>query len=356
MHRILGFWLDRGVSGFRIDAAHYIVESRQAEIENLHSFLADLRKFVESRNSEAILMAEAEVPERETMAYFNEGDQAHIVINFLMNQSMFLAMARQQAEPLAQRLRTLPEPPPGGQWANFVRNHDELSLGLLTDAERAEVFDAFGPEESMQLFGRGIRRRPAPMFGDRRQMELAYSLLLTLPGTPIIGGGEEIGMGEDLSQPGRQAVRTPMQWNAGPSGGFSTARPEDLSKPITSGGEFGSGRVNVETQRQDPGSLLNWMIRAIGVRKTCPEFGHGLCTPLDPGAPEVLATLHQWRDRTLITLHNLADRPATATLDRSACEGQALADLFDDLRLIPAPDVPYRIELEGYGYRWFRVD
>ncbi|HET9225160.1 MAG TPA: alpha-amylase family protein, partial [Thermoanaerobaculia bacterium] len=224
--RIMGFWLELGVSGFRLDAAPFLIEMKGAGAvgEDQYAYLREFRDFLSWRRGDAILLAEANV-EREKMAqYFGEGVRLHMLFGFLVNQHYFLALARQQAEPLIRGLKMPPPLPPTGQWANFVRNHDELDLGRLTPEEREEIARQFAPDPGMWLYERGIRRRLPPMLdGDRRRIELAYSLMFSLPGTPVLRYGEEIGMGDDLSLPERESVRTPMQWSREPNGGFSTA-------------------------------------------------------------------------------------------------------------------------------------
>jgi maltose alpha-D-glucosyltransferase / alpha-amylase len=282
------------------------------------------------------------------------GDRIHLLYNFLVNQHLFLALARQRAEPLADVLGRVAAPPPGGQWVNFLRNHDEIDLGRLSAAERAEVYAAFGPEEEMRAYGRGIRRRLAPMLGgDLGRLELAYALLFSLPGTPLIRQGEEIGMGDDLSLPERLSVRTPMPWSAEANGGFSTAPPDRLVRPAAAGGEYGYERVNVAAQQGDPDSLLSRVERLVRVRKTCPEFAHGRLRVLDAGDPGVFAHRCETRDGAVVALHNLAGRPARARVVIDAAAGERLTDLLG------TPDGPAEegqpVALPAYGFRWFRV-
>ena len=237
--------------------------------------------------------------------------------------------------------------PESDQWANFLRNHDEIDLGRLADDERLDVFRKFGPEPEMQLYDRGIRRRLAPMLGgDRGRIELAFSLLLTLPGTPVVYYGDEIGMGEDLSLPERDPVRTGMQWSREPNAGFSTAARADLCAPVVNRGAFAYRRVNVADQRRDPGSLLNWFRRAIQVRKESLELGIGRWEPLAPGSASVLALRFDGDGRSLTVLHNLSAEPVRARVD-----GEGFVDLFANRDY----EEPGRtIELDGHGYRWLR--
>ena len=245
-------------------------------------------------------------------------------------------------------------------WATFLRNHDELTLDKLTDAEREEVFAAFGPDEDMQVYGRGLRRRLPTMFGgDQRRLRMAYSLLLALPGTPTLFYGEEIGMGENLAVPDRLAVRTPMQWTGGPSAGFTSAPADAVCRPFPDDPAFAPAAVNVEQQRLDPESLLNWFERVLKRRRDLPEIGWGRCELLDAGEPAVLAMRHEWRGRTAVTVHNLAGRRATARLraDDVADGSAVLAELQEGgARPVTARGGRFTVALPAYGHRWLRVE
>jgi maltose alpha-D-glucosyltransferase/alpha-amylase len=277
------------------------------------------------------------------------------VFNFLLDNDIFLALADRQAEPIARCLKELPTIPERGQWLNFLRNLDELDLERLSDEERERVFRAFAPEDDMRIFGRGIRRRLAPMLGgDRDRLELAFSLLLTLPGTPVVVYGDEIGMGEDLTQPGRNAVRSPMQWDASTNAGFSTASPEALIRPVITERDFGFERVNVEAQREDPSSLLSWLKSAIACRRACPEIGLGGYQVLSSDAPEVLAHLVDWRGARFVAVHNLGDTACDAAVDLSGHSAGKLTRVFGTAE-VEAADGSYRFSLRRYGYGWFRT-
>jgi glycosidase len=249
-----------------------------------------------------------------------------------------------------------PRVSPDNQWATFVRNHDELTLDKLTDEERAEVFAAFGPEERMQLYGRGLRRRlPSMLGGDPRRIRMVYSLLFSLPGTPVLFYGEEIGMGEDLDAPGRLAVRTPMQWTSGPNGGFSSADPGELCRPVVAGG-FGPDFVNVADQRRDPGSLLWFMKHLIRRYRECPELGWGEFEVLEQPHPSVLAHLRRWEDGAMVAVHNLGPEPRVVPLTLPGCDAsQRLADLLQDGTTPVGDDGAVELALDGYGHRWLRV-
>jgi maltose alpha-D-glucosyltransferase/alpha-amylase len=259
---------------------------------------------------------------------------------------MFLALARQDAAPLAKALRSLPAIPRECQWANFVRNHDELTLDQLSQKERNEVFEAFGPEQNMRIYGRGIRRRLPGMLGfDERGIRLVYALMFSLPGTPVILYGEEIGMVENLDIDGRLSVRTPMQWSADPHAGFSGA-PEgaSLCRPLPE-----NHSANVADQRRDPDSLLNWMERLIRRRKECPEFGWGSFEVIEAKGP-ILAHRCDWAGSTVVAIHNLGKEAARVRLPEET-DWAELVDLFGEEDCRPGEEVT----LDGHDYRWMRV-
>jgi maltose alpha-D-glucosyltransferase/alpha-amylase len=358
IHKVIGFWLELGLSGFRVDAAPFLIEDagvEEATVGDGHEYLRDLRAFLARRRGDAVLLAEANLPPADMRRFFGDedGDEMHMLFNFLANQRLFLSLVRQQAAPLAETLAELPPVPEANQWVNFVKNHDELTLDKLSDAEREEVFAALAPEEDMRIYGRGIRRRVPPMLaGDRRRLELVYSLLFALPGTPVLLYGEELGMGDDLAVEGRASVRVAMQWDDGAGCGFSPTRPR---VPVVEGGDFGCHRVNAADQRQDPGSLLNWMERLIRRRKETPELGWGAYRVLPAGDPAVLAVRCDWRGSAVLTVHNFADRPAKADLDLDGDQGAGLVELLAD-QPYPRPDMPtHGVPVDGYGYRWFRL-
>jgi maltose alpha-D-glucosyltransferase / alpha-amylase len=353
VRRIMGFWVQLGVAGFRMDAVPFVLETvpRGRGKGHVHyEYLEEFRDFLQWRSGEAVLLGEANVPPQESQPFFGDRDGLHMMFNFWVNQHLFLSLASRDARPLAAALRATRKLPPTAQWAQFLRNHDELDLGRLSPAERKLCFEEFGPEPAMQLYGRGIRRRPAPMFGDARRLRLAYSLVLSLPGTPVLRYGDEIGMGEDLRLRDRRAIRTPMQWSAERNAGFSTA--EKLIRPVVTDGVYGYEVVNVEQQRRDPSSLLAWTARMIGLRKQCPEIGWGEWRVVPTGSAAVLALQYRWRGNTLVCVHNLDDGAREARL---RVGGGKLTDLLDADELRSRPGGVHRVPLEPYGYRWFRL-
>jgi maltose alpha-D-glucosyltransferase/alpha-amylase len=354
---IMGFWLELGVSGFRLDAAPFLVgqPTDEAKTQEPHDYLEEFRQFLSWRRGDAVFLAEANLPFEEAITYFGCGPQIHMLFNFLLNQHVFLALARRSAAPLVDVLKKLPALPRTGQWANFLRNHDELDLGRLSDAEREEAYAVFAPKKNMRAYGRGIRRRLAPMLGgDRRRLESAYSLLFSLPGTPVLRYGDEIGMGDDLSLPARASVRTPMQWSDEDNGGFSMAPRAQLIRPVISDGDFGYRKVNVAHQQRDPESLLNWMERLIRVRKECPEFGNGQLKVLETDAPGVLLLRYEHNGGGVIAVDNLAEQPASVRIDLNDKQGEHLIELLGDS---PYERVDHSgpIEIPACGCRWFRL-
>jgi maltose alpha-D-glucosyltransferase/alpha-amylase len=269
---------------------------------------------------------------------------------------MALALARGEVEPIVWALCTSPPLPPSAQWATFLRNHDEEDLSALTDAERAEVFAAFAPDETMRLYGRGIRRRLAPMLdGDRRRLELAYSLQFTLPGTPVVRYGEEIGMGDNLALPERNAIRTPMQWTDGPTAGFSTADSTQLVRPVIADGPFGCEHVNVSRQRMDPESLLTWFERILNTLRECPEIGENACDVLASGHPAVLAHMYSGPNGSMLFLHNLGSRDAVVRVAEQLELTQPPEEVMADSGYGSLDPALAEMQIKAYGYRWIRL-
>jgi maltose alpha-D-glucosyltransferase / alpha-amylase len=356
--KIIGFWIELGVSGFRIDAAPFVVEEVNSggPIFRHYEFFDELRAFLSWRRGDAVLLAEANVPAEEMLEYFGDGSRLHMLFAFLLTQHVFLAFARHSAEPIAAGLQLLPKLPPLSQWAQFLRNHDELDLGRLSDSEREEIYAAFAPDPDMQLYARGIRRRLASIFNnDRRRIELAYSLMFSLPGIPVIYYGDEIGMGEDLSLPERWPVRTCMQWTDEANGGFSTAPEQRLIQPVIMSGDFGTPAVNVTAQQRDPKSLFSWVRRLVDVRQSCPEIGWGEWSIPAVDNPAVFALRFTWEDKSVLVLHNLAKEDCQIAPFIADVENAQFTDLFGNSVYSAEVGASDTIKLDGYGYRWFRI-
>ncbi|GAA0540562.1 alpha-amylase family protein [Paractinoplanes ferrugineus] len=361
--KICAFWLQLGVAGFRMDAVPFIIEETEPGNANPPKdldYLTDLRQFVQWRKGDAVLLAEANVEPDELVKFFGDAggsnNRIHMLFDFMLNGQVMLALARQNPESIIEALRETPKLPAGGQWATFLRNHDEVDLSRLTAGQREEVFAQFGPEPEMQLYGRGIRRRLAPMLGgDRRRLELAYSLQFTLRGTPVLRYGEEIGMGDDLYLEGRDAIRTPMQWSLLENAGFSTADSGKLVRPVVDSGDYGYEKINVTNQRQDPKSLLSWFERMIRTLKEAPEIGAGSCVHVDVPVPEGVL-VHRAEDSTgtMLFVHNLCTKDAVVDLSSVSAEAEFPNDILAD-REYPDLGKFDQVPVAGYGYRWIRM-
>jgi maltose alpha-D-glucosyltransferase / alpha-amylase len=357
IHKIMGFWLQLGVSGFRMDAVPFLIEKKGPGVETQQDFniLKEMREFLQWRAGNAVLLAEANVPPDESMNYFgSDGDRLQMMLNFAVNQRLFYALATADIEPLVWALEETQKRPANAQWVQFLRSHDELELVRLTQEQREKVFDAFAPKKTMQLYNRGIRRRLAPMLGNNRQrLELAFSLLFSLPGTPMMQYGDEIGIGENLKLPERECARTPMQWTSERHGGFS--RAARVVRPVINDPAFGYQKVNVSDMRRDPQSLLNWTERIIRMRKECPEISWGTFSVLRTTEPGVLALRYDWRETSLVTLHNFASRDVKVKLKVGVERDDVLVDVFSDLHSRVRNDGMHVIPLDGYAWRWYRV-
>jgi len=357
--RVLGLWLQLGVDGFRIDAAPFLINLIGVEgaggMDEAHGFLRELQEFVTVRSGNAILLGEVDVAISALADYFGGGNELHALFNFPLNRYLFLALAQESADPIRFGLQELPTVPAKGQWVNFLRHHDELNLARLQNAQREEVFAAFGPEPGMQIYGRGLRRRLAPMLeGDMARLKLAYSLLFSLPGAPMIFYGEEIGMGENLDVAGRLSVRTPMQWTPYAKGGFSSAASEDLVRPIPDG-DFGYERVSVAGQRGDPDSLMNMIAALMRTRRECAGIGTGAWRALETGQDSVLAMRYDIPGCATVVLNNLGGKRCTAALDLSPEEIAMATDLLGDRRYEAIDHETRTVRLNPYGYRWLRI-
>jgi trehalose synthase len=362
IRKIVGFWLELGLSGFRVDAVPFLLEtegiSDPMEVAP-HDWLRDLRGFLGRRRGDAMLLGEVNLEYEDVRQFFGDegGDELHMCLNFNLNQAFALALVRQDAGTLVHNLRAMPTLHDDDAWANFVRNHDEWSLDKLTQAERQEVFKAFGPTKEMQLFGRGLRRRlPTMLKGDQARIRMAYSLAFALPGAPVLFYGEEIGMAENLKIPGRMSVRAPMQWSDADNGGFSTAPPKDLRRPVVEDRTWGPDAINVASQQRDPDSLLSWMERLIRRRRETPEivFGEWSFVPVPQAC--LLAMRYDWGARSILVIHNLAGKAVTASFKLDPPPGpDGLIDLFGAGEYSCGKGGNVTIKLAGYGFRWLRI-
>ncbi|MGO4785694.1 alpha-amylase family protein [Cryobacterium sp. W22_MBD10_FK3] len=368
--RIVGFWTQLGVSGFRVDAVPFLIEAKSeaggkgsttdASDEPLpdpHDYLADISGFLARRNNEAMLLGEVNLSHKEQLTYFGGGGRRELQMqfDFVVMQSIYLSMVRADARPLATALADRPELPADCQWGNFVRNHDELTLDKLSETERQEVFDAFAPDPGMRLYDRGIRRRLPTMLGnDQRRIRMAYSLMFSLPGAPVLFYGEEIGMGENLAVKDRYAVRTPMQWTAGANAGFSRAPADRLVTPVVTGA-FGPEWVNAAAQRRDPDSLAHFVRTLIQAYRNSPEIGWGELTILKHGHHQVFAHLVRTTIGSMLAVHNFADAPVELTLALpDVAPGSRLVDMLHN-GVTPIDDGEVTLRLDSYGYRWLRI-
>jgi maltose alpha-D-glucosyltransferase/alpha-amylase len=343
----------------RFYAVPFVISSKGAMVkpEEDYEMLRTFSQFLGWREGDAIILGEANVLPDTDMHYFGTaGERVQMMFNFEVNQHLFLAMATADSRSLKRAMQWTKKRPATAQWGQFLRNHDELDLGRLKDKERNAVFAAFGPEPEMQLYDRGIRRRLAPMLeGDRRRLELAYSLMITLPGTPVIRYGDEIGMGDNLKLPERNCARTPMQWSTEPHAGFTKSDKPVL--PVIDAGPYGFEHINVAAQRRDPDSLLNWMERIIRMRKEVPEIGWGDFSFISAQAKEVLIMRYEWRNNAVLFVHNLSGLPREVSFSVSNGQEEActLINLLSDNHSQPIDGDRHRILLEPYGYRWYRV-
>jgi maltose alpha-D-glucosyltransferase / alpha-amylase len=358
--KIMGFWIQLGVSGFRMDAVPFVIATKGATVTKpveQYDMLRVLREFLQWREGDAIILAEANVLPDTDMQYFGEaGDRMHMMFNFEVNQNLFFALASGDVRPLQRALKATKPRPATAQWGMFLRNHDELDLGRLSNAQREKVFSAFGPDPSMQLYDRGIRRRLAPMLdGDRRRIELAYSLMFTLPATPVLRYGDELGMGDNLALPERQCARTPMQWSNEPQAGFTKSVKPIV--PVISSGPFGYEHLNAAQQRRDPNSMLNWTERIVRMRKEVPEIGWGDFSIIATRDPAILVIRYDWRNNSVLFVHNLAANPReiTFSVGVGADDGKLLVNLLSEDHSHAVTKDKHKLLLEAYGYRWYRV-
>jgi maltose alpha-D-glucosyltransferase/alpha-amylase len=356
---VMRFWLDRGLDGFRCDAVPYLVEREGTSCENLpetHAILKEFRAVIDREyGSDRLLLAEANQWPEDVRAYFGDGDEFHMAFHFPLMPRLYLSVRLEDRRPIVDVLTQTPTIPTACQWGLFLRNHDELTLEMVTNEERAFMYYAYAKDPRMKL-NLGIRRRLAPLLeNDRRQIELMNSLLLTLPGTPVLYYGDEIGMGDDVRLGDRDGVRAPMQWSGERNAGFSEAEAERLYQPVLADPVYRYQAVNVASQARTPTSLLNTMKRLIAARKTSPAFGRGTLEFLQPANPKVLAYLRRAGRDTLLIVNNLAASAQPVELDLKSLAGVAPVEILGRTRFPVIRETPYFLSLGPYGYYWFRL-
>lgn len=364
---VMEFWLDLGVDGLRLDAVPYLIEREGTTNENLpetHAILKKIRQFIDQKYPDRMLLAEANMWPEDVQYYFGNNDECHMAFHFPLMPRMYLALAQEDRFPITDILRQTPDIPPNCQWAIFLRNHDELTLEMVTDSERAYMLNFYAAESRARL-NVGIRRRLAPLLErDRRRMELLNSFLLSMPGTPVIYYGDEIGMGDNIHLGDRDGVRTPMQWTPDRNGGFSRSDPARLVLPPIMDAQYGFQAINVEAQNADPYSLLNWMRRMLAVRKQHHAFGRGDLRLLAPGNRKILAYLRRYRgndqsgaklNETILCVANVSSSAEAVELDLSEFSGKILVELLGGSVFPRIKDSPYTLTLAPYGFYWFQV-
>ena len=358
MWRVMKFWLDIGVDGFRLDAVPYLVEREGTNCENLpetHTVLKELRARLDAEYPGKMLLAEANQWPADLRQYFGNEDEFHMAFHFPLMPRMFMGLRLEDRKPIVEILQQTPPIPPTCQWCIFLRNHDELTLEMVTDVERDYMYDSYARDKTMRL-NLGIRRRLAPLLdNDRKRIELMNSMLMSLPGTPIIYYGDEIGMGDNVFLGDRNGVRTPMQWNGGWNGGFSAADPESLYSPLILNPVFGYQAINVQSQQRSDHSLLSWMRRLIAVRKSTPAFGAGSIEFLQPANHRALAYVRQLENDRVLVVNNLSNTAQAVELDLRSYKGCVLIEMFGRNVFPRISDLPYLLTMGPHQFYWFRL-
>jgi maltose alpha-D-glucosyltransferase / alpha-amylase len=358
MWSVMQFWLKMGVDGFRLDAVPYLVEREGTNCENLpetHDILKELRRRLDEYFPGRMLLAEANQWPADLRPYFGNSDEFHMAFHFPLMPRMFMGLKLEDRKPITEILQQTPEIPPSCQWSLFLRNHDELTLEMVTDMERDYMYDMYAYDKTMRL-NLGIRRRLAPLLNnDRRRIELMNAMLMSLPGTPIIYYGDEIGMGDNISLGDRNGVRTPMQWSGGWNAGFSTAEPERLYAPIIHDPVYGYPAVNVASQKESEHSLFHWMRRILAVRKSSAVFGRGEIEFLYPANHRILAYLRRLGNETVLIVNNLSNAAQAVELDLRRYKGNVPIEMFGNNLFPRVGDLPYLLTLGPYQSYWFRL-
>ena len=358
MWNVMKFWLEMGVDGFRLDAVPYLVEREGTSCENLpetHAIIRELRKRVDQEYPGKMLLAEANQWPSDVCLYFGEADEFHMAFHFPLMPRMFMSVQLEDRKPIVEILEQTPQIPDSCQWCLFLRNHDELTLEMVTDIERDYMYDEYAKDKGMRL-NLGIRRRLSPMMdNDRWRIQLLNGLLMSMPGTPIIYYGDEIGMGDNVYLGDRNGVRTPMQWNGGWNAGFSGADPERLYSPLISNPVYGYQAINVESQRRSQHSLLSWMKRIIHVRKSSRVLSRGSIEFLKPSNHRVLAYVRQLGEEKILVVNNLSKSAQAVELDLRKYKGSIPIEMFGGNLFPRIGDLYYLLTLGPYQFFWFRL-
>jgi maltose alpha-D-glucosyltransferase / alpha-amylase len=353
------FWLDRGIDGLRLDAIPYLVEREGTNCENLpetHAYLKEVRAFVDANYSDRVLLAEANQWPSDVLPYFGDDDECHMAFHFPLMPRIFMAIRREERRPITEILAQTPGLPPRSQWAIFLRNHDELTLEMVTDEERDYMYNEYARDRLMRL-NLGIRRRLAPLMENgRRQMELLHALLLSMPGTPVLYYGDEIAMGDNIYLGDRNGVRTPMQWSLDRNAGFSRADAARLYSPVIVDPVYGYQSINVEAQLRTPTSLLHWVRRLIHIRRRYRAFGRGTIEFLQPANQKILVYVREYEDEQLLIVNNLSRFSQPVELDLSRFRGYVPVELFGETTFPSIGELPYFLTLGPHAFYWFRLE
>jgi maltose alpha-D-glucosyltransferase/alpha-amylase len=358
MLNVLRFWLDLGIDGFRLDAVPYLYEREGTNCENLpetHAYLRRVRAEIDARYPDRVLLAEANQWPEDVVHYFGEGDECHMAFHFPVMPRMFMALRREESKPMLEILDRTPQIPDNCQWGLFLRNHDELTLEMVTDEERDYMYEEYAKDPRMKL-NLGIRRRLAPLLdGGRDEVELMHAILFSLPGAPVLYYGDEIGMGDNVYLGDRDGVRTPMQWTGDRNGGFSRADFAQLYLPPLMDPVYGFQAVNVEAQLRTPASVLRWLHRFVALRKEHPVFGLGSYEPLRPENPRIFAHIRRYAEDIVLCVHNLARSAQAVELDLAEFEGYIPEEMLGRSRFPRIGTLPYLLTLAPRGWFWFRL-
>jgi maltose alpha-D-glucosyltransferase / alpha-amylase len=358
MLRVLRFWLDLGIDGFRLDAVPYLYEREGTNCENLsqtHTYLRRIRAEVDEAYPDRVLLAEANQWPEDVVEYFGRGDECHMAFQFPVMPRMFMSLRREDATPMYEILERTPPVPDTCQWGLFLRNHDELTLEMVTDDERDYMYAEYARDPRMKL-NLGIRRRLAPLLDNGRdEVELMHAILFSLPGSPVLYYGDEIGMGDNVFLGDRDGVRTPMHWTGDRNGGFSSADFAQLYLPPLMDPVYGYPAVNIEAQLRTPTSLLRWLHRFVELRKQHPVFGLGTYEPLQPSNPRIFAHVRRWEEDIVLCVHNLARSAQAAELDLAQFAGLVPEEMIGQTRFPPIGELPYLLTFGPRGFYWFRL-